>query len=368
MEQPTGVSGTAGDDGGGGSTVADDGASGASADDDGSDGGTKLDVGPDPTMDGAGDAGDADGCDKVDFLFVIDHSGSMGDEQNSLKASFPLFIETIRTELDEAQDYHLMVVDVDAYVFELCDGMCSCMDDMDMCDPMAAPGCDFACLVGPLSCGFDSSYECGVTMPLECEDVLGGGITHPRGSGASNTDCNFASGARYMDSNEPDLAAAFDCAATLGTGSQAPTEKPMEAMVNAVSPNTDAATCNEGFIRDDAILVVTFITDESDDAGDSLGTVEGWRQALIAAKGGDETAVVVLGLFGDNDLPGAICQTPSKNSNAGAEEAPRLRQFVDSWGDRGFFGSVCASDYDDFFTEAVGIIDTTCDEFNPPEG
>ena len=140
----------------------------------------------------------------------------------------------------------------------------------------------------------------------------------------------------------------------------------MEAMVNAVSPNTPAAACNEGFIRDDAILVVTFITDENDSTGDSAGTVAGWRQALIAAKGGDESAVVVLGLFGDNDQPGGICQDLADSN--GAEAAPRLREFVDSWGDRGFYGSVCASDYDDFFTEAVGIIDTTCEEFQPPEG
>ena len=336
-------------------------------DDDDDDSGPKLDVAADDGLDDdAGDVGDMDGCDKVDFLFVIDHSGSMGDEQSNLKSSFPLFIDTIRTELDEAQDYHIMVVDVDAYVFEMCDAACSCTDAMGVCDAMAGPGCDFACLVGPLSCGFGSSYECGVTQPLECEDVLGAGITHPRGSGATNMDCNFASGARYMDSNEPDLTAAFDCAAGLGTGSQAATEKPMEAMVNAVSPNTDAAACNEGFIRDDAILVVTFITDENDANGDSAGTVEGWRQALIAAKGGDETAVVVLGLFGDNDQPAPICQD-LMDSN-GAEAAPRLREFVDSWGDHGFFGSVCASDYDDFFTEAVGIIDTTCEEFQPPEG
>ena len=334
-------------------------------DDDTSDGGTKLDVAPDGLDDDAGDVGDEDGCDKVDFLFVIDHSGSMGDEQDNLKNSFPLFIDTISTELDEAQDYHIMVVDVDAYVFEMCESGCQCTNDMGMCDPMVGPGCDFACLTS-FPCAFEADYTCGVTTPMECEDVLGAGVTYPRGASASNMDCNFSSGARYMDSTEPDLTAAFSCAAGLGTSSYAATERPMEAMVNAVSPNTPAAACNEGFIRDDAILVVTFITDENDSTGDSAGTVAGWRQALIAAKGGDETAVVVLGLFGDNDQPGGICQDLADSN--GAEAAPRLREFVDSWGDRGFYGSVCASDYDDFFTEAVGIIDTTCEEFQPPEG
>lgn len=165
-----------------------------------------------------------------------------------------------------------------------------------------------------------------------------------------------------MDSTEPDLASAFACAAKVGIGSSAGTEKPMEAMVQAATPQTDAFVCNEGFIRDDAILVVTFITDEDDGNGDSAGTVEGWRQALIAAKNGDESAVVVLGLFGDNDEAAGIC------TGDGAEPSARLRAFTESWGPRGIAGSVCANSYNSFFDEAVGVIDTTCEEFQPPEG
>ena len=200
----------------------------------------------------------------------------MGDEQSNLINSFPTFISTIQETLDEAQDYHIMVLDSDAYVFSQC---------------------EFLCPVAFNTCIGNPDYECGVTQPMECEDVLGAGVTYPRGGQASNEDCDFATGARYMDSNQPDLAATFECAAKVGIGSTDDPEKPMEAMVAAVTPNTPAAACNEGFIRDDAILVVTFITDEDDAPGDSGGTVEGWRAALIAAKGGDEQAVVVLSLI-----------------------------------------------------------------------
>jgi hypothetical protein len=107
-------------------------------------------------------------------------------------------------------------------------------------------------------------------------------------------------------------------------------------------------------------LVVTFITDEDDNAGDgSSGGVDIWRQALIDAKLGNEQSIVVLGLFGDDDLPNAICQ-------GAAESSPRLRDFLNSWGDKGLFGSICAPDYDDFFQTAVNTIDTTCDDFVPP--
>ena len=336
---------------------------------DDSTGGTKLDVGFATTM--SIDPDDESGCDKVDFLFIIDNSGSMGDEQGNLINSFPMFIDTIQTTLDEVQDYHIMVLDVDAYIYEQCQQACEnappeCIVD-GICSVMAAPACLFPCFLGA-ACGIGGGdYVCGVTQPEECEDVLGAGVTHPRGEGASNQDCMFATGARYMDNNEPDLSAAFECAAQVGVSSYAGTERPMEAMVQAVTPSTEAAACNEGFIRDDAILVVTFITDEDDAFGDSAGTPAGWKQALVAAKNGDENAIVVLGLFGDNDQPGAICQALGSGTD-GAEPSPRLREFVDSFGPKGFFGSVCAPSYDEFFQEAVGLIDTTCDEFIPPQG
>jgi hypothetical protein len=334
-------------------------------------GSIKLDVAFETEgMMSAGDAGDESGCDKVDFLFIIDNSGSMGDEQGNLINSFPGFIDTIEATLDEAQDYHIMVLDVDAYIYEQCQQACDnappeCIVD-GICSVMAGPACVFPCFLGSV-CGIDGGFQCGVTQPEECEDVLGAGVTHPRGQGSSNTDCSFATGMRYMDSNEPDLSATFECAAQVGVSSYAGTERPMEAMVQAITGGTEADTCNTGFLRDDAILVVTFITDENDNVGDSAGTPAGWRQALISAKNGDENALVVLGLFGDNDQPGGFCQDLADGTD-GAEAAPRLREFVDSFGDKGFYGSVCAPSYDEFFQSAVELIDVTCEEFIPPEG
>ncbi|MEX1365941.1 MAG: hypothetical protein AB1Z98_22630 [Nannocystaceae bacterium] len=331
--------------------------------------GAKLDVGL-PTADGTTtDTGVQEGCDKVDFLFIIDNSGSMADEQANLISSFPLFIDTIQSTLDEAQDYHLMVLDVDPWIFERCGFACApppeCLDPTGECNPVAAPICS-DCLLEPV-CASQGGFECGVTVPLPCEDVLGAGVTFPRGPQGSNVDCSFTSGARYVDASEPDVSAAFQCAAQVGAGSWSPDELPMEAMVQAVTPGTDAFACNEGFLRDDAILVVTFITDEDDAPGDSSGTAGVWKQALVSAKNGDESAIVVVGLFGDNDQPDGICEDLVGGED-GAEAAPRLRQFVESFGDRGFFGSVCAGSYDPFFQEAVALIDTTCDEFIPPVG
>ena len=50
------------------------------------------------------------GCAKVDFVFVVDSSASMLDEQENLQASFPQFIAAIEDTL-MIEGFHIMVVD-----------------------------------------------------------------------------------------------------------------------------------------------------------------------------------------------------------------------------------------------------------------
>ncbi|HWB77090.1 MAG TPA: vWA domain-containing protein, partial [Nannocystaceae bacterium] len=57
------------------------------------------------------------GCTKVDFLFVIDNSGSMGDNQVDLANNFPNFIDGIQNTLTEVNEYQVGVVTSDAYQF-----------------------------------------------------------------------------------------------------------------------------------------------------------------------------------------------------------------------------------------------------------
>lgn len=344
--QPTssggGASNSSGEPGDSGNT---DGVSGTSTGSEATSDAIKLDVGIGTT--GGTTDGAEKGCRKVDFLFIVDNSGSMGDEQQNLIQSFPGFIQTIQEKLELATDYHIMVIDTDAYVFA---------------------GCPLICSIVPVCLGAGNDYQCGVTEPEQCEDVLGAGIVHPKGDASSSKDCGFTSLLRYMDVSQPDLPGTFACAAQVGTGSTDDPEKPMQAMVSAIAPAGAAHDCNAGFLREDAILVVTFITDEDDNAADgSAGTVDGWKASLVAAKKNDETALVVLGLFGDNDLANGICPPFNPDSASGAEPSPRLRQFVESFGERGIAGSVCADSYKSFFEEAVDVIDSTCDDFVPPQ-
>ena len=121
-----------------------------------------------------------------------------------------------------------------------------------------------------------------------CDDELGGGRNKDR----NFQEC-FSGAERFLTESTANLEEQFACIAEVGTAGDG-NEQIMQAMRNAVSaPLT--TTCNAGFLRDDAILVVTFITDENDSNGDSAGTPAGWKQALVSAKNGDENAIVVLG-------------------------------------------------------------------------
>lgn len=275
------------------------------------------------------------GCDALDVLFVIDNSGSMFDEQGTLVQAAPDFLAEVEAR-SGSSDHHVMVVDVDRWVFEGCEVLCAMFGQ---------------CITAP-------EYVCGVTMPGECEDVLGAGVVYPQGDNSSDMDCGFPGDDRFVSLSDSDALEQFSCAATVGTASTAATELTMQAMVNAVDSATPAAPCNEGFLRDDAGLVIVFMTDEDDSAEDSQGNPAGWEAALVAAKGGNADAIAVLGLFGDTDLPAGICQP--LDGDMGAEASPRLVEFVEQFGPRGVRHSVCADDFAPAFQDLLGILDDMC--------
>lgn len=283
-------------------------------------------------------------CAKVDFLVVIDHSQPMTEEQGRILTSFPTLLESLAAGPFALDDVHILVTDTDAWVFE------DCFDD-------PCPFCPEA-------------FECA-TEPLPCEDVIGAGITHPRGLGAGNTACDFTSGGRYIDATEPDVAAAFQCAADVGTASFDHDEHTLEAAIRPLQPWSDAWACNEGWLRDDAILVLVFVTDEADTSG---VTALGVEQALVTAKHDDMGAVVVLGLMGDIDQPGALCTEKESAGwdrmtsplGEGAGAPGDLRDLVEAFGDHGLAGSVCEPSYDAFFLDAVPIIEGACEAFVAP--
>jgi hypothetical protein len=295
-----------------------------------------------------------DGCDGVDFLFIIDDSGSMGDEQQNLINSFPGFIRAITETLD-LDDFHIMIVDTDdAYGNSSSSMMCSPAPCCVSWCANQSPADECAEASGPYkSCAEWNGEE------DSCDHILGAGHI-----GANlSAQCQIDGDQRYLKKGQTDLNDTFACMAKVGIEGNG-SERPMQAMIEAAGPLSGTGECNDGFIRDSAILVVTFITDEAElkEEGSSEGDPPDWKAGLVAAKGGQERNIVALGLFGDNDQADGICEEYDEEGN-GAMPAPRLREFLESFpDDRRHYCSVCLPDYADCFNEAVAIIDLTCDD------
>ena len=286
----------------------------------------KFDVSGDETgMQDGGDEAAEDGCKKVDLLFVIDNSGSMEDEQINLINSFPGFINEIQTQLADTEGYHVGVTTSDLYALN-------------------GPGC----------------LTEGALVTQSTQGVCG----------------PYAEGFNFMTEMD-DLNTTFSCAANVGINGDG-NERPMQTMNLAVSPALNGpGQCNEGFIRDDALLVVVIITDEEDDheidgclqqpQPGSNGEPAQWYQTLVTAKSNVESNIVVLSLVGPAGPDPAMCPALDKCSGGiiGAETAFRIIEFTQMF-TNGLIGRVCEPTYDQFFSEAVGKIKSACDNFLPP--
>ena len=296
------------------------GAGGAGGAGEGGAGGSIFETGP-----GGGSPGTE--CKNVDILFVIDNSGSMGDNQKSLISSFPGFVSAIQKGLSGVASYHIGVVTTDDYKHN-------------------QPGCT----------------------------AIGDLVTRTGGIDSSNSTCGpFQSGRRYMDGTEADLAGKFACAARVGVGG-ADDERVARALLNAVSPARNAqGACNEGFSRLDSLLIAVLISDEDDapaidpacdpnkppiecQTHGSGGTSQDWYDELVAAKGGVHENIVILSLIGEKE-----------DSACKAVFAKKLISLTARFGENGFIGDVCASSYDAFFAATLPIIDTACAGYVEPK-
>ncbi|MEM6993360.1 MAG: hypothetical protein AAF721_22800 [Myxococcota bacterium] len=280
------------------------------------------------------DSGTGSGCLGVDFLFVIDSSASMEDQQAALVGAFPGFMDAIGSTLAADTELHIMVVDTDDW------GRCDTANGWEG----QVPGHD--------SC---NDYITNTVFD-ECDRTWGAGVVHPAGQFASNEFCTIAGGNRYIVPGDPDMAGTFACMATVGVAGHTQ-ERPMDALVAALAPEINAAGgCNAGFLRSDALLVITLLSDDS--AYHDMPGPTDWYQAVVDAKGGDPSSVVVLGLTPDWD--------GCSQGNGGTDGA-HWTEFIEMFGDNGLRGNVCGSapEYVDFFQSAVSTIDQACRDFEP---
>lgn len=287
--------------------------------------GTNIDVG----------SGKPPGCDdKIDFLFVMQQDSKLPENRVKFIAAFPDFIDTIQDRF-AGFDVHIMVVDSDWDW-----GIDDCEEE----------GClatnNNGCKIGDY---FIPDYPCGIyyseIMKDPCNLTLGAGVTFNAGYEAANVPCKLDGGRRYITQDQTDLKETFACMASVGQNGGLRVGRPA---LKAVSPKLNAeGGCNAGFLRDDALLMITWMA--TGDDLDSEGTPQDWADAIFAAKHGNKDAVIMLGIGGDEDDP------PSA----------RLLQFLARFplSVREYIG---AASYGPAFAKAVTLIDEACQGFVPP--
>lgn len=275
----------------------------------GSGGVPTFDVGssnPDGTQD--------DGCKKVDVVFAVDNSGSMSEEHDALRGPvFDSFPEQLLDINNGIEDFRLGVID--------------------------------AC---PKPAWFHNW-------------------------GASGA-CNFSTGANYMSSTSPMLEAEFSCVTAFSSQGfenmpdqciddgafEDDDEQPSLTAAEAVSV-ANLGGMNTGFIRDDAILFVVAMTDEDEEFADVDSAQEIYNR-LVAAKGGDVSSVVYLGIAGNS-----ICAGPYGTA-LDAQHAKEVANLFAAQG-QGLFWDLCQGNLEAAFQTAIStLVDDTCQGFTPPEG
>mgnify|MGYP000870787915 CR=1 FL=1 len=285
--------------------------------------GPRLDLGQGPDLESPQPAG----CKgKIDFLFVISSGAFVEDIQEQLVDAFPKFIDTIETKFSDF-DYHIMVVDGTAgwWGITKCNQACP-MRPEPVCTNYA---CDYLGFVGP------------------CETTYGAGTVFSADAGTLKKPCGVAGGKRYLTREQPQLKETFECVARVGVNGG---DGLGYQLVQAVSPQLlGPGGCNEGFLRDAALLVVTLASRMPDDG--SPGTPTEWAQAVIEAKHDDPNAIVVFGIG-----------WPEVNGEC--HELDRLCQLVRKF-PYSHWISTEEPDYGPGFETATDLVEVACGAFIP---
>lgn len=307
-----------------GSTSGDSGAPGSTSSSGVSTGGMRWDLGTPP------DIGPTTppGCKgKVDFLFAISRDASMKDSQAQLVASFKPFIDSIQALGDDFADFdfHIMVVDADDY--------------------WGQPQCAESCMQDGV-CKYAKDYPCDY-VPSACDATLGAGTIYNAGDDSFNKSCGLAAGKRFLDTTTWDLEKTFACVAQVGTDGW---EQDLGGAIDA-AVTTQRDACNKGFLRDDALLVITYVKQLE------VNSLEGypvqWMLRIVDAKGGDPNSVVMLGISQWSDLASCL-----------EDEDDWLCDLLVMFPHHAYEYAGAAS-YGPAFEKTVGLIDDACAQFVP---
>jgi hypothetical protein len=321
----------------------------------------------------------------VDILFVIDNSASTKDKQTQFAANFPRFIDALGTFPTGLPNVHIGVVSTTVDI---------------------GVGGNFGPACHP------ASGENGLLQ----NRAFDGTCAAP--TDRFLVDVATAGGSRQVNYPGGDLAASFSCIAQLGAGGCG-FESPLLAMQRALDGTTHAE--NAGFLRKGAFLAVVILTDEDDCSADDLslftrdpsvagpndlrcaieayqcdrpispaadGTYTGCQprddgalaspssfaafltsikdpaRLAVALIGGERATTISTGMLtiAGSQTQERVVQPSCSTTIGGVEQvarpANRLGAFVDAFGSKGLFHTVCESDYSQALTDIGKLIIT----------
>ena len=204
---------------------------------------------------------------KLDLLFVIDNSGSMEGEQQSLARNFPLMAERLGRIDGGLPNLHLAVVSTDLGA--------------------GVQGVDSDCT----GVGDNGEFQNSPPAGESCEVPDGAYIID---EGAQ------ADGKRNY---KGDLGDVFSCMARLGAEG-CRFEQSLEAMRRALDGTNSK---NAGFLRDDAVLAVVILTDEDDCSASDTGVFDPGQTALDSTLGPPHSfRCFEFGVVCDDDSPRTV--------------------------------------------------------------
>ena len=245
-------------------------------------------------------------CSKVDFLIVIDNSGSMEDKQVRLSEQFSTMIDEINS-MSKIQDYRIGVVTTDAYAFnhEGCRNIGSLVTQVPKTkDP------DLLKLL------FDKITNNPNEVTPEDLNV-----------------CLEDSSRPWLEKGDAKLKEKFQCLVQVGARGN-PTERPLEAFRDSFT-----SSCNNSFFRPDAMLVTMIVTDEDD----NTAFAQGIYSDIMASR---------------NNLPNQVVVLPLIQTNG----APNLTKFAQMFPNH-YIADIGSSNYSAVLKTGASKLETACDAY-----
>jgi hypothetical protein len=266
-------------------------------------------------------------CRHLDVVIAVDPSGSMSEEMGAMASEVfggqNGFARSLINISDGLDDYRVGVLDA-------CPDPASFNTSGEPAGPTDQDN-------GSVDCSFESTERW----------IVGTALRAP----ADVTNEFQCVGAIDRVMSPEDNITAGDC-----TGNN-DDEQPVSAAIAALTDpylNGD----NAGFLRQDALLVVIAITDEDEQPTPDNKTADQLYNELVAVKG-DVNNIVFLGIGGGSECP--------DGAYGGAENSQKLHNLADLFiaQERGVWWDLCQGNLGAGLDEALTVIETACDEFEP---